>query len=197
MNSSRLLALLPIALLLSLTACSSPPPPIIYETVSAGALQLGSPIPLPTGELVLRVAGKISQTNAIDPDAPDAGDIIEFDMATLESIGLVQYEVDNPFTQERVVYTGVLITELLKVAGAAPEARTLRLTGLDEYSADMRIADVKKWPVLIATRADGAYMPPNKNGPLINVIPFNDFPEIEHLTYDALWVWALIKITVN
>jgi hypothetical protein len=51
--------------------------------------------------------------------------------------------------------------------------------------------------VLVATKADGAYMPIDKNGPLISVWPFNDFPEIDHVTYDAQWLWSLSKITVK
>jgi len=61
----------------------------------------------------------------------------------------------------------------------------------------MKISDVNKWPILIATRADNDYMPVDKNGPLISVIPFNDFPEIDHITYDAQWLWALAGITVK
>jgi hypothetical protein len=32
---------------------------------------------------------------------------------------------------------------------------------------------------------------------LISVFPFNNFPEIDHLTYDSQWLWALAKITVK
>jgi hypothetical protein len=172
-----------------LAACGAAGTPAIYETVSEGTLKPGDSIPAPIGEVILTVDGQIGQTNA--------GVTLQFDMATLESIGLVQYDVDDPFVSKSIVYSGILLSDLLAVAGADPNATTLTLSALDDYSADMQISDADKWPVLIATQADGVYMPIDKNGPLISVFPFNDFPELDHLTYDALWVWSLSAITVN
>ena len=163
--------------------------PTIYQTVSKATLNPGDAIPAPTGDVVLKIDGKISQSNS--------GNSLQFDMKTLESIGVVQYKVDDPFAKKNILYAGVLLSQLLKVAGAAPDATTLTLRALDDYSTDMKISDVNKWPILIATRADNDYMPVDKNGPLISVIPFNDFPEIDHITYDAQWLWALAGITVK
>lgn len=173
-----------------LAACGQAATPVpVYKTVSEATLKPGSAVPTPGDPVVLTIEGKISRTNA--------GDKLQFDMATLESIGVVQYNVDDPFVKKNVLYAGVLLSQLLKVAGAAPDATALTLWALDDYSTDMKIADANKWPVLIATRADGTYMSLDKNGPLISVFPFNDFPEIDHLTYDAQWLWALARITVK
>jgi len=173
---------------LLLTACGQQTH-AIYETVSTPTLKSGSAIPAPTGDVVLTIDGKISQTNS--------GTSLQFDMKTLESIGVVQYKVDDPFAKKNILYAGVLLSQLLKVAGAAPDATTLTLRALDDYSTDMKISDASKWPILIATRADNAYMPIDKSGPLISVFPFNDFPEIDHITYDAQWLWSLAGITVK
>ena len=162
---------------------------VIYKTISVGTLKAGSAVPVPTGPVVLTVEGNITQKNV--------GETLRFDMATLESIGVVQYKVTDPFEKKSIVYSGVLLSELLKVAGADKNAVTLKLWALDDYSTDMKFADANKWPVIIATQADGAYMPLDKKGPLISVFPFDDFPEIDHLTYDNQWLWALAKITVK
>jgi hypothetical protein len=139
--------------------------------------------------VVLTIDGKISQTNS--------GSTLQFDMPTLEKLGVVQYKVDDPFAKKTILYSGVLLSQLLKAAGASTDATTLTLRALDDYSTDVKISDANKWPVLVATKADGAYMPIDKNGPLISVWPFNDFPEIDHVTYDAQWLWSLSKITVK
>lgn len=180
-----LLILMPL-----LAACGPQAAPVTYQTVSEGTLKPGSAVPSPSGPAVLTIDGKISQTNT------DKG-TLAFDMATLESIGVIQYKVDDPFVKENILYSGVLLSQLLKVAGAAQDATTLTLWALDDYSTDMKISDADKWPVIIATKANGDYMPIDKNGPLISVFPFNDFPEIDHLTYDNQWLWALAKITVK
>lgn len=181
---SYLLLLIPF-----LAACGGKAAPAIYTTVAEATLKPGDPVPAPKGEVVLTMDGKIGQTNVERT--------LQFDMATLESLGLVQYDVDDPFAKKNIVYTGVLLSELLKLAQAAPDATTLTLTALDDYSTDMKITDASRWPVLLATRADGEYMPVDKSGPLISVFPFNDFPEIDHVTYDAQWLWSLSAITVK
>jgi hypothetical protein len=191
MNISRILRYL-IVLIPLLAACgpsAAATPATTYTTVSEATLKPGSSVPAPTGEVVLTIDGKISQTNA--------GDTLQFDMATLEQLGVVQYKVDDPFAKKTILYAGVLLSQVLKVAGASADATTLTLRALDDYSTDMKLSDANKWPVLLATKADGAYMPIDKNGPLISVWPFNDFPEIDHVTYDAQWLWSLSKITVK
>ncbi len=177
-----------LALVLVLAACGPQVKPV-YDTVSAGTLKQGSAVPAPTGQVVLTIEGNISQKNV--------GESLQFDMATLESIRLVQYKVDDPFAKRNILYAGVLLSELLDIAGADKSATTLTLWALDDYSTDMKISDGVKWPVIIATKADGAYMPLDQKGPLISVFPFNDFPEIDHLTYDNQWLWALARITVK
>ncbi len=187
MKIYRSLALLAI-LAFVLAACGKTNA-TIYQTISAATIKSGDTIPAPKGDVVLTMDGKISQLNA--------GNTLQFDMATLESLGVVQYSVNDPFAKKKIVYAGVLLSQLLKAAGAAPDATTLTLRALDDYSADMKISDVNKWPILIATRADGAYMPLDQNGPLISVLPFDYFPEIDHVTYDPQWLWSLSKITVK
>ena len=188
MNLSRTLRTFLILIPL-LAACGRAAAPTVYTTVSEAALGPGSEIPAPKGAVVLTLDGRIGSTNVRDT--------LQFDMATLESLGLVQYDVDDPFAKKNIVYAGVLLSQLLKVAEADPEATTLTLTALDDYSTDMKISDASRWPVLVATQADGEYMPIDKSGPLISVFPFNDFPEIDHITYDAQWLWSLSAITVK
>ncbi len=161
----------------------------VYKTVSEGTLKPGDTVPHRTGPTVLTVEGKISQTNA--------DNALKFDMETLESIGVVEYKVTDPFAKKSILYSGVLLSQLLQVAGADKNATTLTLWALDDYSVDMKISDSERWPVLIATKANGAYMPLDQKGPLVSVFPFDNFPEIDHLTYDNQWLWALAKITVK
>ncbi len=175
---------------LILAACGQvAPTSTTYTSVTTGTIKPGDSIPAPTGDSILTINGNISQKNS--------GDALQFDLATLESIGLIEYDVNDPFVKKNIVYTGVLFSQLLKVAGASSDATTITLSALDDYSVDMKIEDVNKWPILVALKADGEHMPIDKNGPLINIIPYDDFPELDHLTYDAVWVWSLSEITVK
>src|SRR5258707_12882812 len=127
MNISRtfrfLLILIPV-----LAACSQMAP-TTYTTVSEGTLKPGNVVPAPTGDVVLTIDGKISQTNS--------GNTLKFDMPTLESIGVVKYEVNDPFAKMKVTYSGVLFSQILKVAGAESRGTTWNLKALDEYTTDL------------------------------------------------------------
>lgn len=193
-NSPTLFCFLLSAALLLLAACApqaqaAPTAQVIYQVVSEGSLKVGSAIPSPKGPVVLTLEGDITQKNV--------GETLQFDMAMLEQIRIVQYRVDDPFAKKNVLYSGVLLSTLLQIAGVGKNADTLTLWALDDYSADMKISDTLKWPIIIATKLNGAYMPLDQKGPLISVIPFNDFPEIDHVTYDSQWLWALARITVK
>lgn len=177
---------------LLLTGCGSSnndPAAVIYETVSEPAFNPGDPIPAPTGKVILTVDGKISQKNA--------GDKLELDMATLESMGLVKFDATDPFDEIKKVVTGVLVTQFLKMVGAAPDATSLHMTATDDYAVDFNIVDAGKWPVLIATQYDGSYVTLDKGGPTILVFPFDDFPEIDHSIYDSQSIWSIETITVK
>lgn len=161
----------------------------IYEEVSASQLKPGDAIPLPTGDVLLTISGKISQTNVADT--------AQFDLDTLETLHQVQYDVNDPFAQKQRMFSGVLMSELLEIVGADPTAVTLELIALNDYSSELAISDVQKWPVLLALKADAQYISLDGGGPAITVFPFDDFPEIDHLIYEEDWVWSMTQIVVK
>lgn len=161
----------------------------IYEEVSAGRLNPGDAIPAPTNEVLLTISGKITQTNV--------DDTAQFDLATLESLHQVQYDVNDPFAQKQRLFSGVLMSELLEIVGVDPTATTLELIALNDYASELAISDVQKWPILFAMKADGQYLPLDGGGPAIIVFPFDDFPEIDNLTYEEDWVWSMTQIVVK
>ena len=176
-------------LVLLLSACGSSEPKVIYEPVSEATLKPGDTLPAPTDEVILTIKGKIGQTNV--------DDTAQFDLAMLEKLGLVKYEVLDPFAKKERVFTGVLLSQLLDVVGAEPEAQTLELVASNEYKTDLELGDARKWPLLFALQADGAPIPLDDGGPAIIVFPFDDYPEIDHATYDPKWVWSMTEITVK
>ena len=162
----------------------------IYDVVQAGSLTAGDPIPVPSGDIVITIEGKISN--------PNVGETAQFDLETLESIGLVSYDVDDPFAKQQIVYTGVLMSELLDVVGADADATGLELVASNDYSAEAKISDMREWPFLFGLQADGNAIPLDEGGPAIIIIPFDDYPDdLDHVTYDAQWVWSMTRIVVK
>ena len=168
-----------------LAACGNQAP-LVYATVADASLNPGNSVPSPTGEVILNLSGKIGVKND--------GNALVFDMATLERFGLVEYKIADPWESKDVTYTGVLMSELIKYAGASASVTTIHMTALDNYEVDITIEDINKWPVLLATRTDGAYMDVDNGGPTRIIFPFGTDPEIEDLIYKNLSIWNIVTM---
>lgn len=160
----------------------------VYEVVSEPTLVAGDPIPEPTGPVVLRVDGRIT--------AGKDG-VIDFDMPTLERLGVVRFTTATEWTEEPITFDGVLLSRLLEVVGADPDADKLVLRALNDYRAPMPIADAHRWPVILAIKENGAYMSRRKHGPLWVVYPQHAYPELATREYLSRWVWQLAGITIE
>ena len=159
-----------LAILLALTACS---PKAIYENVAEAEIKPGDTIPAPGGEIILTVTGNISASNN--------GDALELDMATLEKFGLVRYDVNDPWLGENMTYTGILMSDFLKVVGASETAENVVIAALDGYEVSLTAQEIEQWPILLATQANGAYMTVSENGPTRIIFPFDDYADIDQV----------------
>ena len=160
------------------------PDPSTPRVVDAGTLAAGGKISLPKGEVVLTVTGDIGTANK--------GKKLELDLASLEKMRQVQVEAAEPFLKRRVTFEGVLLSDLLKVAGVPDSASTVSLTALDDYKVDFKLSDVRSSQMLLATKADGKHMPVDRSGP-IRVV----FPDASKLGRNPdLWIWSVSTLKV-
>jgi hypothetical protein len=141
-------------------------------------------VPAPTEEVVLRVTG----TDRAKP--------VAFDMPTLESLGLVEYSVDDKQAEgRRVTFRGVLLSSLLDVVGA-DDATVLHTMALNDYGVDIPVSDVEDYPVLLATQVDGERMTVERYGPTRVVYPTDSY-DLDPTVYDPRWIWQLASIVVE
>ena len=175
-------------LVLSLAACGSGDRGPAYEVVVPAGFAPGSAIPAPTGSVILTLSGDISVKNA--------GDTLQFDMPTLEQLGLVKYTVNDPHLEVRNTYTGVLMSEVVKFAGISESASIIHTVALDDYEVDISLDDIEKWPVLLATRTNGNYMSIDQSGPTRIIFPYDSFP-IDPKEYHTSWAWNLKGMEVR
>jgi len=168
-------------------AASSTP---VYTIISEGSLAPGDSIPTPEDEtaVILTVTGKVSNTNQEDS--------IVMDIATIESLGVVEYTVTDPFEETDVTYRGVLLNTLLDVWQVDEDATTLSVLALNDYLAEIPLASLQDYPVIFAMQQDGAYMPIATRGPAMLVFPYNDF-EFDQSLYNDYWVWQIKSIEVK
>src|SRR5687768_10181703 len=98
-------------LLALLPACQQQPS---YRVITEATLTPGDPVPPPAGEVILSITGKIKTTNREGR--------LDFDMATLERLGMVEYEVDDPEYKRVVVLRGPLLQSALDIAQLETDA---------------------------------------------------------------------------
>jgi hypothetical protein len=82
------------------------------------------------GEVVLTVSGDIGAANK--------GKRLELDLASLEQMRRVRLEAAEPLLKRRAMFEGVLLSDLLEVAGVPDSASKVGLTALDDDKVDFR-----------------------------------------------------------
>ena len=150
-----------------------------YEIVVPATINPGDEIPTPFGDVILTITGDISNTNV--------GNTVQFDMNTLEKLGLVSYEVNDPWLLEQVTYTGVLLSDLLKVVDASDSMTEVFASALDGYEIPIPVSEIEDWPVLIATQSNGSHMSIENSGPTRIIFPYDSHNDITDARNMSVW----------
>ena|SRR5258708_769556 len=177
-------------LLIAVAACGSSPTPTktVYQEVTKGTLKAGDKIPAPQGNVILTVTGKIGTTNS--------GSDIKMDLPMIETVGQVDYTVMDPFEKKNATYRGVLMSNLLDLWQVSKDATKLHVVALDDYSVDVPMSDLRKYPVIFALKENGDYMPVSVHGPAMLVYPYNDF-QFDTAVYNNYWAWQIKSIDIQ
>ncbi|HEU0021363.1 MAG TPA: molybdopterin-dependent oxidoreductase [Dehalococcoidia bacterium] len=189
MPTRFLLLLCAFGLILGLAACSKPGKSDFPRPIIPASINPGDPIPAPSGEVILTISGNLSVTNV--------GDSLQLDMPTLERLGLVKYSVLDPYLNKDTAYTGLLMSDLARVLGVTEPAEVFHFVALDDYQVELTLAQVQRWPILLATRANDEYMSVENSGPTRIIFPYDTHPELNPIRYNDLWIWNIESIKVD
>jgi hypothetical protein len=149
----------------------------------AGAGTLSSP----TGPVVLTVTGRITNTNA--------GKTAEFDMAMLEALPGRTAKVSTPWAEGVNSFQGPLTRAVLEAVGA--QGTKLKVTALNDYSAEVPAEDFIKFDVILAHKKNDAYLPVRNQGPIFVIYPFDTNPSLYNEVYFGRSVWQVKSIEVQ
>lgn len=136
------------------------------------------------GEPLLTVSGNIAGGKAVD-----------FDRATLEAMATETVRTSTPWTQGVQEFTGIPLKTLLAQIGA--NGGTLRAIALNDYAAEIPVAEATAAGAIIAVRQNGEPMSVREKGPLWIVFPYDSDPKL--VTDDFLnWsAWQLRTLVVQ
>jgi hypothetical protein len=158
----------------------------------------------PTGPVIVTVTGAVANTNRGPFDANK--DIFfknqqvtfqraaAFDLAMLEALAQRTVESDYPQGGPLHKFEGPLLRDVLKAAGAT--GKVVKVLAIDGYNQEIEIREIEQWPILLALKEDGKYMPLGGFGPTRIVFPRRDVPALADRNDDK-WVWAVVQIGVE
>ena len=87
------------------------------------------------------------------------------------------------------------MSKLLDLVGAT--GTTVTALALNDYKTDIPLDDFRKYPALLATKRDGAYMPVKDKGPLFIVYPYDSDITLKHQVYYARSAWQVARLIVK
>lgn len=141
----------------------------------------------PKGPVVLTVSGAITRTNG-----PRGA---EFDLEMLEALAGRTTRTHTPWTEGVVTFSGPLGRAVLDAVGATGE--TMRISALNDYAAEVPVADFHDHDVILATRMDGEVMSVRSRGPIFVIYPFDEDRDLYNEQIFTRSVWQVNRIEVR
>lgn len=169
-------------------SCTAAPVTPAYTRLTEGTLSDSGPLPVPEETPILTIRGLVGRTN-VDSH-------IEMDRPMLEAVGLVEYTVEDPFTEEITTYEGVLMSDLLTLWGVDDSAKQLDVDALNDYQVNIPIEILRDFPTILALKVNGEVMDVATRGPSMLVLPYGEY-EFERPLSDTYWVWQVRSMRVE
>ncbi len=169
-----------------LTGIALRPLVLLLLALTPFSIAQASPLPAPTGRVLLTLSGDIAHANV--------GDEAHFDRAMLEALPARVIETHTPWHRDRGRYEGPLIRALLEAVGA--DVEQVRIWALDHFEAEVPVSDFRRHDVILAMTRDGEPLSIRDYGPLFVLYPFDDHPELHTETIRFRSVWHVERIIV-
>lgn len=160
---------------------------ILFSGIGLAKNALGTKLGRPTGKVILTISGRITETNK--------DGVAVFDVTMLEAIGLESFTTMTPWYTNPVTFEGVRMARLLDLVGAT--GTTVTALALNDYSSEIPIEDFRKYPVILALKRDGAYMPVKDKGPLFIVYPYDSDSQLHHQRFYSRSAWQVARLVVR
>lgn len=164
----------------------------IVRTLLAGSLVVvfsanAFALDKPTGRPILTVSGLISEKNASN----DA----QFDAAMLDKLPQQKMAVETPWYKTAQTFEGPLFRDVLKATGI--KGKKLYVVALNDYAAEIPLADLEKYDVILARKINGKVINVRDKGPLFIMYPFDKKPELRTKDVYSRCVWQVNRIRVE
>lgn len=118
-------------------------------------------------------------------------------LTTLPQTDIETTEPDEAARHEVIRFSGVRISTLVQRAAGGEHATDVTLVASDGFRATLQMEDVRLFPILLATDADGEPLARDRGGPLYSVLPIRDTPELATRYTSSSWVFYVTHVIVG
>ena len=114
--------------------------------------------------------------------------------ADLEAFPTYRIETTTPWREERAIFEGILLTDLLAAHGLL-DAPSIRVTAENDFTSVISREVWEAAPILVATRVDGRPHSRRDRGPIQFVVAAEDYVGSPVVTEAHLvWMAAVIEV---
>lgn len=132
----------------------------------------------------------------VGPDG--ASEVLPFhSIAQLPHTEVTTTEPDEAAHHEVVHFAGVRISELVHRTAGGDHASDVTLLASDGFRATLQMDDVRLFPALLATDANGSPLGRDHGGPLYSVLPIMQYPELAQRYTSSSWVFYVTHLIVG
>jgi hypothetical protein len=144
-------------------------------------------LPQPTGRVILTVSGAIANTNS--------GEKAVFDRKMLEDLGLSTLKTSTSWTDGVPTFEGISVARVLEAAGA--KGSTVSAVAINDYKAELKVDELRKYPVMLAMKMNGKDLEIRDKGPLWVIYPRDQYAELAGEEHNYKWIWQLKSLVVQ
>lgn len=119
----------------------------------------------------------------------------QYTLQELQQLPQQEISIQLPWTDQPYTYKGPYLEDVFEHAGV--EGRWLTLHGVDNYKISYSYPSIEKYKPILALQADGNLLSIRSKGPIMLILPIDQYKELNTLVYHDYMVWHLMKIDIS
>lgn len=94
-------------------------------------------------------------------------------------------------------FRGIAISKLLQQVGVAADVSDVTFIAYDAYRVTISLADLQKYPIILALERNNQKLSRSDGGPLYLVFPYSQYPQLQQQYPDRFWAFYLTDMVIG